>query len=314
MREFDPVAYINEPRWQEVKPGLERIRELMGKLGDPQKGLRVVHVAGTNGKGSTCAYVDAILRAAGFRTGLFTSPYIVEFAERIRVDGVNISSEELLACTLLVREQAQTMDEHPTEFELMTAVALLAFSRAETDFCVLEVGLGGLLDSTNVVETPQVCALAPIAKDHMKLLGNTIQRIAAEKAGVIKPGAIVVSAPQTPEAAEVIRVKAEECGCELRVVGECEARVPENATGAAGATPAPAVPLSQHFDYDGFPDLQTSLLGTYQPHNAALAIEIALALCERGFSIPDEAIREGVAAGALRDSGAGPHLRGGWRA
>ena len=142
---FDPIAYINEPRWQESRLGLDRIRELLDRLGRPQDRLRFVHVAGTNGKGSTCAYLAAILQAAGLRTGLFTSPYLVAFEERIRVDGVNISLEELTEATLLVKEQAEAMaaetGDHPTEFELMTAVALVQFARRECDIVVLELSL-----------------------------------------------------------------------------------------------------------------------------------------------------------------------------
>ncbi|WP_283169847.1 bifunctional folylpolyglutamate synthase/dihydrofolate synthase [Curtanaerobium respiraculi] len=332
--EFDPVAYINEPRWQQVKPGLERITELMGRLGDPQEGLRIVHVAGTNGKGSTCAYTASILRAAGFRVGLFTSPYIIEFSERIRIDGESIPSDELMACTRLVRDQAEAMAEHPTEFELMTAVALVAFARARVDFAVLEVGLGGRLDSTNVVSAPEVCAIAPIALDHTAILGGTIGRIAGEKAGIIKHGATVVSAPQEPDASEAIRAKAQEQGCAVRWVDAGRLAVEDSgATGGAeadsarthsdaprgfGLSSAPTSPRPsndgdaapdqgdplpagipyQMFSYGGFAHLRTRLLGSYQPENAALAIEAVLALRERGFSISDGAIRAGVAAAA----------------
>ena len=215
---FDPVAYINEPRWRSSRMGLERIRELMDRLGNPQDDMRVVHVAGTNGKGSTCAFTEAILRNAGFKTGLFTSPYIIEFSDRIRIDGKNVSPEELTAATLEVRAQAEAMADHPTEFELMTAVALVCFARADVMVAVLEVGLGGRLDSTNVVAAPDVCAIAPISYDHTALLGSTLAEIAGEKAGIIKHGASVVSAPQDPEALAVIQAKCAKEGCELTVV------------------------------------------------------------------------------------------------
>ena len=150
---FDPIAYINEPRWLESRLGLDRICELLDRLGRPQDRLKFVHVAGTNGKGSTCAYLASILQAAGLRTGLFTSPYLIAFEERIRVDGANISADDLIEATLLVKEQAEAMADHPTEFELMCAVALVHFARSGCDVVVLEVGLGGRLDSTTVSYT-----------------------------------------------------------------------------------------------------------------------------------------------------------------
>ena len=134
---FDPIAYINEPRWLESRLGLDRIRELLDRLGRPQDRLKFVHVAGTNGKGSTCAYLASILQAAGLRTGLFTSPYLITFEERIRVDGANITLDELTEATLLVKGQAEAMADHPTEFELMTAVALVHFVSRGCDIVVL---------------------------------------------------------------------------------------------------------------------------------------------------------------------------------
>ena len=219
--DFDPIAYINTPRWQASRLGLERIRELLERLGRPQDRLKFVHVAGTNGKGSICAYLASILSAAGYRTGMFTSPYIERFEERIRVDGAMISPDELRDVTLAVREHAEAMAEetgdHPTEFELMTAVALEHFARFGCDIVVLEVGLGGRLDSTNVIDAPEACVIARIGLDHTALLGNTLAAIAGEKAGIIKEGSAVVSWPQEPEAMAVIEHAAAEHGCELRV-------------------------------------------------------------------------------------------------
>ena len=189
---FDPVAYINTPRWRSSRLGLDRTRELLAGLGNPQDKLRVVHVAGTNGKGSTCAFLASILQEAGYKTGLFTSPYIIEFADRIRVNGSNIAPDDLLDVTLAVREIAEAMPDHPTEFELMTAVAFTHFAQQECDICVVEVGLGGRLDSTNVLEAPELCVITPIALDHTELLGDTLAAIAGEKAGIVKPGVPVV--------------------------------------------------------------------------------------------------------------------------
>jgi dihydrofolate synthase/folylpolyglutamate synthase len=182
MTEFDPIAYINEPRWQAVRLGLDRTRELLDRMGRPQDKLKFVHVAGTNGKGSTCAYIASILQAAGYRTGLFTSPYIIDFEERIRVDGVNIPKDDLLDITLFVREHAEAMaeanGEHPTEFELMTAVAFERFARSQCDVVVCEVGMGGRLDSTNIIDAPEVAVIVRLGLDHTDMLGDTIEAIA----------------------------------------------------------------------------------------------------------------------------------------
>ena len=214
---FDPIAYINAPHWQASRLGLDRIRELLARLGDPQNSLRIVHVAGTNGKGSTCAYIANVLQAAGYRVGWFSSPFIERFEERIRVDGKNIAMPDLARVTLQVREHAEQMSvetgDHPTEFELMTAVALLHFAQVECQVAVLEVGLGGRLDSTNVIAAPDVAVITRIGLDHTDLLGDTIGKIAAEKAGIIKSGSSVVSWPQEPEAAEAVETVAHAAGC-----------------------------------------------------------------------------------------------------
>ena len=218
---FDAIEYINTPRWLTSRLGLERIRELLDRLGRPQDRLKFVHVAGTNGKGSTCAFTASILTEAGFKTGLFTSPYVETFHERIRVNGRNISDEDLTAATLRVRECAEAMEaeggEHPTEFELMTAVALVHFAHVGCDIVVLEVGLGGRLDSTNVIAAPEVAAIVSIALDHTNLLGNTLAEIAHEKAGIVKTGSIVVSWPQEASAMEVVEDAARRAGDKLVV-------------------------------------------------------------------------------------------------
>lgn len=290
--DFDPIAYINTPRWQASRLGLERIRELLERLGRPQDRLKFVHVAGTNGKGSICAYLASILGAAGYRTGMFTSPYIERFEERIRVDGAMISPDELRDVTLAVREHAEAMAEeaggHPTEFELMTAVALEHFARCGCDIVVLEVGLGGRLDSTNVIDAPEACVIARIGLDHTALLGNTLAAIAGEKAGIIKEGSAVVSWPQESEAMAVIEHAAAEHGCELRV--------PDFAQLEEGAIrwEDGAFPF-RSFSYREWTDLRTGILGSYQPQNATVALEVVSVLRGRGWHIPDEAVRAGVA-------------------
>ncbi|HIW76770.1 MULTISPECIES: bifunctional folylpolyglutamate synthase/dihydrofolate synthase [unclassified Gordonibacter] len=284
---FDAVGYINEPRWLASRLGLERIRELLERLGRPQDRLKFVHVAGTNGKGSTCAFLASVLQAAGHRTGLFTSPYLITFEERIRVNGENITLDELTEVTLAVREQAEAMADHPTEFELMTAVALEHFARSGCDIVVLEVGLGGRLDSTNVIEAPEVSVIARIGLDHTKLLGTTLAAIAGEKAGIVKPDAPVVSWPQEPEALAVIEQAAAACGSTLTMPDPAQLIVEPVDWNAPGGPSRP-------FNYKGR-HLRTRLLGSYQPANAALALEAVEALRTRGWNISDEAITTGIA-------------------
>ncbi len=278
---FDAVAYINEPRWRASSYGLERIEALLSALGNPERDFRVIHVAGTNGKGSTCAYLDAILRQAGFHTGLFTSPFIERFEERIRVDGHNISPSDLLSCTLAVKSAVSTLLArglaHPTEFELMCAVAMLHFSRSHCQWAVIEVGLGGRLDATNVV-SPELAVICRIGLDHTELLGSTLAAISEEKAGIIKPGAHVISYPQDEEAMAPVARRCAEVGAAL-TVADFSALDCGDLEGAA---------LRRHFVYQGV-SYQTSLLGRYQPENAALAIEAAACL---GLDLAK--VREGI--------------------
>ena len=287
MNEFDPIAYINEPRWQQSRYGLERITELLNRMGRPQDKLKFVHVAGTNGKGSTCAYVASILQAAGYTTGLFTSPYIITFEERIRVNGQNIPLDELREVTLFVREHAEAMfdesGEHPTEFELMTAVAFEHFARSGCDIVVCEVGMGGRLDSTNVIEAPEACVIVRIGLDHTEFLGDTLAAVASEKAGIIKPGSPVVVYPQDDASAEeAIRAKAAECGSP--VFAPDFGKLEIGKVGADGL---------RSFAYGGLA-CKTRLLGSYQAYNAAMAIEVARVLGNRGWNVDDEVIARGV--------------------
>lgn len=281
-QEFDPKAYLQQGAWRDVKLGLHRTRELLERLGRPQDGLRIVHVAGTNGKGSTSAFIAGILQAAGYKTGLFTSPYILRFNERVQVNRRDISDEDLYEDACRVRDIAEAMDERPTAFELITAVALAHFARVGCDAAVLEVGLGGRLDSTNVVD-PVACAITPISLDHTHVLGGTIDKIAHEKAGIIKPGVPVVCALQTDEAMAVIRDRAREVAAPLIVP-------------RFGRVHAHAEGLRQAFSYDGITDVRLRLAGVYQPSNAVVAIEVARLLRTRGFDISDAAIKQGLEA------------------
>ena len=285
--DFDPVAYINDPAWHSSCYGLERIESLLDRMGRPQDKLKFVHVAGTNGKGSTSAYISSILMQAGYKTGLFTSPYIITFEERIRVNGQMIPANDLRDVTLFVREHAEAIaretGEHPTEFELMTAVALEYFARSGCDIAVLEVGLGGTLDSTNVIAAPEVCVITRIGLDHTALLGDTYEQIASQKAGIIKSGASVVSYPQDDEGAT--------CAIEAAALAAgCTVTMPDFAQLKVGEVDGQAM---RSFDYCG-KAYRTSLLGAYQPCNAATAIECALQLRKRGWEISDSDIERGV--------------------
>lgn len=292
---FDPIAYMTQPRLLTISLGLTRIRHLMHLLGNPQQQLRFVHIAGTNGKGSTAAYIHSILCSAGYKTGLFTSPYIINFEERIRINDASIPLNVLHDIGLRVRDAAlrvqQECNEHPTEFELITAAALLYFAQERCDIVVLEVGLGGRLDSTNVISTPDVAVITRIGLDHMALLGSTCEEIAHEKAGIIKDGGHVVA--WNDENASVNKVFQDACRThhatlimpsfeQVQCLGITELSVPyEN--------------VMQRFSYQG-ERYETHLLGSYQPYNAVLAIEAARVLRSRGFTIPQTALHEGIAS------------------
>ncbi len=280
---FDPKAYLQQGSWGDVRLGLARTRELLAGLGNPQDRLKFVHVAGTNGKGSTSAFTASICQAAGLRTGLFTSPYVMEFNERIQVDRKSISDADLLDVTRRAKAQADRMEDVPSSFELLTAVALTYFAEQACDIVVLEVGLGGRLDSTNVIEHPLVCAITPIALDHTAILGDTVAAIAAEKAGIIKPGSPVVCCTQEPEAARVIRSRCAELGCSLTVprFSRAHARYEDG---------------FQVLSYDGIDNVRLSMCASYQPVNAVMAIEIARLLRVRGLDISDAHIKAGLEA------------------
>jgi len=212
------MSYIHGLNKFGMNFGLSRTERILELLGDPHKRIKFIHVAGTNGKGSTTAIISSILKAAGYKTGMFTSPFLEEFEERIQINGNNIPKEHLIRYTEMVREvidqvAAEGMG-HPTEFEVITCIMFKYFSDMEVDFGVIEVGLGGTLDSTNVL-TPVLSVITSISYDHMNVLGNTIQKIAAEKAGIIKEGIPAVIYPQEKETLKVIQEKAEKCKSQL---------------------------------------------------------------------------------------------------
>ena len=279
----EALAYIHAVHWQGHKPGLDRTRALLAALGDPHKRLRFVHVAGTNGKGSTAAMLDSCLRCAGYKVGLFTSPYIIRFNERVQVNGAPIPDGDLVRLVEQVRPAAAAMADVPTEFELITALGMLYFAQQRCDIVVLEVGLGGALDSTNVIDPPECAVITALGMDHVKELGPTLADIAAAKAGIVKPGSPVVSYGGAPEADRVIAAAAAAQNAPLTVADFSKLTL--RAAGLDGQT----------FDYDGLAGLTLPLLAGYQPRNAAVAIEALRALRGRGWQVPDSAIRQGLA-------------------
>ena len=254
------MEYIHAVQWAGHKPGLSRTRTLLAALGDPHKRLRFVHVAGTNGKGSTAAMLASCLQAAGYRVGLFTSPFINRFNERIQVDGQQIPDEELVRLVEQVQPAADAMTDVPTEFEIITALGMLYFARKQCDIVVLEVGLGGTLDSTNVIENPECAVITALGMDHVRELGPTLADIAAAKAGIIKPGCPVVSYGGVPEADAVIRRVAAEQNVPLTEVDFHKLQIDGGDLDAVT------------FDFDGLDGVHLPLIGSYQPRNAAVAI------------------------------------------
>ena len=276
------MEYIHAVQWAGHKPGLTRTRTLLAALGDPHKDLKFVHVAGTNGKGSTAAMLASCLQAAGCRVGLYTSPFINRFNERIQVDGVQIGDDELVRLVERIQPAADAMADVPTEFEIITALGMLYFAEKHCDIVVLEVGLGGTLDSTNVIDAPECAVITALGMDHVKELGPTIADIAAAKAGILKEGCPVVSYGGVPEADAVIAQKAAEMHAPLTVVDfhklHCDGGDLDEVT----------------FDFDGLNGVRLPLIGSYQPKNAATAITTLRVLREKGWNIPEEAIRKGL--------------------
>ncbi len=280
----EALDYIHSVDWRGSVPGLSRIDALMNKLGHPERTLRCIHVTGTNGKGSTCAMISAVLRAAGYRVGLYTSPYIRVFNERMQLGGVPIPDDELCALVEEIRPLASRMDDPPTEFELVTALALTWFARQQCDIVVCEVGMGGEFDATNVIPAPEVAAVTNIGLDHTAVLGGTIEAIAATKAGIIKPGCDAVLYPSAPSVRKVVTDRCRTVGAAL-TVADFDALRPRSHSLSG-----------QVFDWPGLPGLRLSLLGQHQLHNAAVTLTVLTCLRRRGWNIPETAIRSGLAA------------------
>ena len=284
MSYHESIQYLYNLRKYGIKFGLDNIRRLVTGLGSPHTSFRTVHVGGTNGKGSTSSIIASILQSGGFTVGLFTSPHLISFTERIRINGAEIGEHDVVSLAEEVREAALQIDDFsPAFFEVVTAMALLYFSRKQIDIAVMEVGMGGRLDATNII-SPDVCVITQISYDHMEFLGRTLTEIAEEKAGIIKRGIPVVCAHQEPEVMNGIITKAKENDAELYAYGRdfCSRLVREDTRG---------IVFNYHNTRRRIHDIRLPLAGVHQMHNASMAIE-AVSLISG--SLTHGLIKEGV--------------------
>ena len=275
------VEYIHSLLQFGIKPGLERIGMLLELLGNPQDKLKFVHIAGTNGKGSTSTMISNMLIANGCKTGLFTSPYVIDFCERIQINGENVNKTLFAECVTEVREKIEELNKKDvviTEFEAITVSAFLCFLKAECEYVVLEVGLGGRFDATNVIKKPEAVVITSISLDHIAILGDTIEKIAFEKCGIIKRGTrVITSLNQTIDAFNVIRKISEDKGARLILTNPKSVKITADSI------------FGTEFDYSGS-HYKTRLTGNHQIENTVNAIE-----CAKVLGINDNAIAQGIA-------------------
>lgn len=273
------------------KLGLENTKYLLNLLGNPHKDLKVIHVAGTNGKGSVSAYIHTVLKEAGYRVGLYISPYLEEFTERMSINGEDISRERLAEVTEIVKGKVEQMvkdgKNHPTEFEVVTSIAFCYYAQENVDFLVLEVGLGGRLDSTNVVTDPLVSVITPIGYDHMEYLGDTLKEIAYEKGGIIKENGFVLAYPQEKEVMEVLESLSEKKNSKLFVMDFDELTIHQSNIEEQIFS---ANVLGKPYD-----DVKIKLAGIHQIYNACTALGVIEVLRKyRDINISDEAVMRGL--------------------
>ena len=282
MNAEQAIAYIHSVCWKGSIPGLGRTQELLEKMGNPEKKLKFVHIAGTNGKGSTAAMTASILSKAGYRTGLYTSPYIYRFHERIQVDGVEISDEDLAEITEYVKPLADSMAQSPTEFELVCCIAFEYFYRKKCEIVVLEVGMGGAWDATNVIEVPEVAVITNIGLDHTEYLGDTVEKIAETKSGIFKPHGHAVVYRSTPSVEAVYERVCAERDVSLRKAD------------FDGLVLKAHTLEGQVFDCGSRKNLVLPLLGDHQLHNASVVLSIADTLIGEGWNISEQNIYDGI--------------------
>lgn len=283
------VDYIEETPKFTTKNTLSHTRECLRRLGDPQKQFRVIHVAGTNGKGSTCAFITSVLREAGYSCGLFTSPHLVEINERFQINEEVIDNDAFLRAFDKVKALSDRLVEegnyHPTYFEFLFLMGMLIFAEAGVEYVTLETGLGGRLDATTSIENPVICVITSISLDHQQYLGETIPEIAGEKAGIIVPGVPVVYDGNSREAAEVIREKAEELGSPFYEVQEKDCEI--LSCGREG------IDFSIKNEYDKARSFHIPFIARYQVMNAALALK-TLEILKKEIPYSEEALRRGI--------------------
>ena len=282
MNVNEAIEYIHSVCWKGSVPGLGRTQELLRRIGNPEKKLKFVHIAGTNGKGSTAAMTASILRKAGYRTGLYTSPYIYRFHERMQIDGEQIADEDLVEVTEFVKPHAEAMAECPTEFELVSCIAFEYFARKKCDIVVLEVGMGGAMDSTNVIEVPEVAVITNIGLDHTDYLGDTVEKIAATKAGIFKEGGSAVVYRGSPSVEAVYETVCAQRNMKLRKADFDGLKLKAHSL------------EGQVFDCGDRKDLVLPLLGDHQLHNASVVLSVIDTLIEKGWKITEQNIRDGM--------------------
>lgn len=281
MNITEALEYIHSVSWLGSVLGLDRIKELLHSIGDPQEKIPVVHIAGTNGKGSTAATLSSILTSAGYKVGLSTSPYIFRFNERMQFRGEEILDSELCEITEFIKPYADAMEHSPTEFELVCAETFEYFYRKKCDIAIVEVGLGGRMDATNVIKSPLCSVITNIGIDHTHELGDTIEAIAHEKAGIIKPGCDTVLYHQQDAVMDIMRKVCADNSCELFITEPNELKSLPSGIGAT------------EFIYRG-ERYTTPLLGEHQTKNAAVALEVVDRLRAKGYNIPVKAVKDGI--------------------
>ena len=278
----EALDYIHNLYRKGSVPGLHRMREMMEKMGNPQKKLKFIHIAGTNGKGSTAAMTASILTKAGYKTGLFTSPFIYRFHERMQICGEQISDEDVVAMVEYTKGFAETMEDITTEFEFVNCMAMEYFMRQGCDIVVLEVGMGGLIDATNIIDTPEVAVVTNIGLDHTDFLGDTLEKIAANKAGIFKEGGHAVVYRGTPGVEAVYEQICAQKNISLRKADFDSIQLISH--GLEG----------QVFSCGSRKDLVLPLLGDHQLHNASVVLSVIDTLIDMGWHITEDHIREGL--------------------
>lgn len=276
------VDYIESSALPRGRYGLERLKQALELLGNPQHKVRFVHVAGTNGKGSCAAMLASVLKEAGYRTGLYISPHLRRYNERMQVDGVDISDDDLIRAAQRVKEVCEQLGGTPIVFEVLTLMALWYFAERRCDFVVLEVGIGGKLDATNCIPAPAAALIAQLGFDHTETLGSTIEEIAAQKGGIAKPGSQLVMAEQEPAALRVVEQLCREQGCGFTVADPERLQVLSTSPGG------------QRLRDRTYGELLLPLAGFHQVKNAANVLTVVEVLKGEGFAIPDRAVRQGI--------------------